>query len=83
MGPDNCRLRVSTHKTRTDNTTPGVAPKWATRQSKAEARRIKKECRWRTRRRMEANNNTASLISFTRGREGPSTFAQSLSGGMF
>lgn len=32
---------------------------------------------------MEANNNTPTLIAFTRGPQGPSTFAQSLSRGVF
>lgn len=32
---------------------------------------------------MEANNNTTNLISFTQRRDGPSTFAQSLSGSVF
>lgn len=79
-GPDNGRLRVATRKTRTD---PGCHTERASRQSKAEARRIKKEHRWRARRRVEANNNMANMISFTREREGLSTFGQSLSGDVF
>lgn len=77
VGPDNRHLGVSTRKT------DSITAKRATRQSKAQARPIKEERRRRARRRAEANNNTASPISFTRRREGPSTFAQSLSGGVF